>query len=148
MENRNLEHWFLDRQEKLLAWRAWRNTLTAMDNDDMLNEVALWWKFVPMVNKIINPLRSDTWPDPWRLIADGSFCPNAQGLGIFYTLTLINKTCKLLQAMVEGKIKLLVLVNDSKLLNYHDGEVIDIKDAELQILQTWTPSDLARLVKV
>ena len=148
VENRNLEHWFLDRQGKVLAWRAWRKTLPAMDNETMLNEVATWWKFVPLVNNAIYPWTPDTWPDPWALIGNGSFCPSAQGLGIFYTLTLINVKCTLVQAMVDNKVKLLVQLNDDRLLNYHDGEIIDIKNAELQILKTWTPSDLARLVKV
>ena len=37
---------------------------------------------------------------------------------------------------------------NKKILNYYDGEVVDIDNAEMQILKTWAPSDLANLVKV
>jgi hypothetical protein len=42
----------------------------------------------------------------------------------------------------------MVVLPGNKLLNYYDGEVTDMENLNLQILQTWTPSDLARLVKV
>ncbi len=146
MKNRSLEHWFLDRQGKLLAWRKWRETLS--EHTDIASEVALWWKFVPMVNKSIDPWREDTWPDPWTLVSSGEFCPSAQGLGMFYSLVLVGNDCKLVRARIDDEIRLIVLLLDDRLLNYVDGEIVDMKNATLEILQIWTPSDLARLVKV
>lgn len=146
MKNRSLEHWFLDKQGKLLAWREWRGTLAEIS--DVATEVALWWKFVPMVSKSVDPWREDTWPDPWTLISSGQFCPSAQGLGMFYSLVLTGNDCKLVRARIDNEIRLLALLADNQLLNYVDGEVVDMKNATLEILQIWTPSDLARLVKV
>lgn len=148
MEHRNLEHWFTDKQGKLAAWRDWRLSLTDLDTDSAYQEVATWWKFVPMVTKTFDPWRQETWPDPWALIGSGSFCPSAQGLGMFYSMVLAKLECTLLLAMVEETPRLMVILPDEKLLNYYDGEVVNIKDTKMQILQTWTPSDLANLVKV
>lgn len=148
MKNRSLEHWFLDKQGKLAAWRDWRNELKEMSADSAYTEAALWWKFVPLVNKAVDPWRSETWPDPWELIGEGSFCPNAQGLGIFYSLVLAGFDCELMLAVVEDKARLMVILPNKKLLNYIEGEVIDLGELTEQILQTWAPSDLARLVKV
>lgn len=148
VEHRKLEHWFLDKQGKLLAWREWRSQLASMDPESALREVAEWWKFVPLVNKTFDPWRPETWPNPWELVSNGSFCQNAQGLGIFYSLVLSGVDCQLILAIIEDQPRLLVLLNDNKLLNYVDGEAVDIDSASLQILQTWTSSDLARLVKV
>lgn len=148
MENRSLEHWFLDKQGKLLAWRDWRNSLKAMTPDDAFNETALWWKFVPLVNKAVDPWRQETWPDPWELIGSGSFCPNAQGLGIFYSLILAGFDCDLMLAVVDDAPRLMVILPNKKLLNYIDGELVDLGELTEQILQTWTASDLASLVKV
>jgi len=136
----------MDRQSKLAAWREWRIELAAMP--DPYLEAAEWWKFVPLVSKTFDPWRTETWPDPWSLIIKGEFCPSAQGLGMFYSLTLSGVECKLVLAMVEEVPKLMVTTPDNKLLNYYDGEVIDIDSINVQILQTWTSSDLARLVKV
>ena len=148
MEHRNLEHWFLDKQGKLLAWREWRSQLSAMDTAYAFKEAAEWWKFVPLVNKTLDPWRTETWPTPWELISNGSFCQNAQGLGIFYSLVLGGIDCQLMLAVVDKQPRLMVLLNDNKLLNYYDGEVVDIDSVDLQILQIWASSDLARLVKV
>jgi hypothetical protein len=148
VEHRTLEHWFLDKQGKLSAWREWRQQLSAMDTESAYNEAATWWKFVPLVTKTFDPWREETWPDPWSLVGNGSFCPNAQGLGIFYSLVLTSIDCELMLAILEDKPRLMVLLPNKTLLNYYDGETVDMKNADFQILKTWTSSDLARLVKV
>ena len=148
MKNRNLEHWFTDKQERLLVWREWRNELKELPLDDVYQEVATWWKFVPLVTKTFDPWRSDTWPDPWTLVGTGSFCPNAQGLGIFYSLVLAELKCELILAMVEQQPKLMVLLPNNQVLNYYDGETVDADLAMVEVLQKWAPSDLANLVKV
>lgn len=148
MENRNLEHWFLDRQGRLLAWREWRSQLSAMDTTAAFKEVAEWWKFVPLVNKMVDPWRTETWPDPWELVGRGEFCPSGQGLGMFYSLVLCGIECQLMLAIVDRTARLMVLLPDNRLLNYYDGEIVDIENTEFEILNTWEPSDLARLVKV
>jgi len=148
VKNRNLEHWFLDKQGKLLAWREWRSQLSAMDTASAYQEAAEWWKFVPLINKTFDAWRMETWPDPWELVGRGEFCSSGQGLGIFYSLVLCGIDCELMLAMVNQEARLMVLLPGNKLLNYYDGEVIDIENAELEILKTWAPSDLARLVKV
>jgi hypothetical protein len=144
----SLEHWFTDKQGKLAAWRDWRLSLSSLDTDSAYQEVATWWKFVPMVNKTFDPWRQETWPDPWALIGSGSFCPNAQGLGMFYSMVLAKIDCELILAIIDETPRLLVILPDKKLLNYYDGEVLNIDEAKMQILQTWGPSDLANLVKV
>ena len=119
-----------------------------MDTASAITEAAEWWKFVPLVNKTFDPWRNETWPTPWELISSGSFCTSAQGLGIFYSLILSGIDCQLILAIVDQIPRLMVLLDDNKLLNYYDGEAIDIGSVDLQILQTWTSSDMARLVKV
>ena len=148
MKSPSLEHWFSDKQSKLAAWREWRTHLVNLDVQAAYQETAIWWKFVPIVNKTFDPWHIESWPDPWKLIGNGSFCPNAQGLGMFYSLVLCSIDCELILAMVEGVPRLMVNLPGSKLLNYYDGEVIDINTVDAQILQLWTASDLARLVKV
>ena len=148
MEHRNLEHWFTDKQGRLAAWRDWRLGLANLDLDPAHQEVATWWKFVPLVAKTFDPWRKESWPDPWELIGLGSFCPSAQGLGMFYSLVLAKIDCDLMLAIIDEAPRLLVMLPNKKLLNYYDGEVVDIDEAKMQILQTWAPSDLANLVKV
>jgi len=148
VEHRNLEHWFTDKHSRLQAWRDWRLSLTDLPLDAVHQEVATWWKFVPMISKTFDPWRQESWPDPWAMIGTGSFCPNAQGLGMFYSLVLSKVDCELMLSVIDDTPRLMVILPNKKLLNYYDGEIVDIDDAEMQILQTWAPSDLANLVKV
>ena len=145
-----LEHWFADKQHRLLAWREWRKTLETQDQAAFLESVAEWWKFVPLVNRSIDPWTAETWPTAWELVGSGEFCKNAQGLGIFYTLVLSGINCRLVYAHFKDRsdAKLLVIVDNNKVLNYSDGEVLDLKNTEFDIHSTWQSSDLARLVKV
>jgi len=148
VEHRNLEHWFTDKHSRLQAWRDWRLSLTGLSLDAIHQEVATWWKFVPMITKTFDPWRQESWPDPWAMIGTGSFCPSAQGLGMFYSLVLSNVECELILSIIDDTPRLMVILPNKKLLNYYDGEVVNSVDAEMQILQTWTASDLASLVKV
>lgn len=119
-----------------------------MDTDSAYNETAIWWKFVPLVNKSIDPWREDSWPDPWALVSTGQFCPSAQGLGMFYSLVLAGFECKIARVQIDKETRLVVILPNNNLLNYYDGELIDMKNANLEILQIWAPNDLAKLVKV
>lgn len=148
VEHRNLEHWFTDKQGRLQAWRDWRLSLSGLSPDAVYQEVATWWKFVPMITKTFDPWRQESWPDPWELIGSGSFCASAQGLGMFYSLVLSKVDCELMLSVIDNTPRLLVILPDKQLLNYYDGELVDISAAEMQILQTWAPNDLANLVKV
>jgi hypothetical protein len=149
MQNQNLEHWFTDKQTRLAEWRGWRDTLTELDYRTAIEKIAVWWKFVPLINKSVDPWREETWPTPWELVGRGEFCINAQSLGIFYTMCLQGLDCQLMLAQIRSlqETRLLVLARENKLLNYCDGLVTDIQD-DVQILRVWEPSDLSRLVKV
>jgi hypothetical protein len=150
VENRTFEHWYQDNQGKLLTWREWREQLATMSNDESADEVSKWWSNVPMVNKGVDPWRPETWPTPWDLVCQGQFCPSGQGLGMFYSLSLIGKECELILAIVneEKKPRLMVLLPDNKLLNYYYSEVGNINEANVQVLQRWSAKDLPDLIKV
>lgn len=150
MQNRNLEHWFLDTQGKLLAWREWREQLATMDAESAYQEAALWWKFVPLINKTFDTWRTETWPTPWELVSRGEFCTSGQGLGMFYSLTLCKFECTLMHSIVnkEQRPRLLVLLPGNKLLNFCDGEVVDTDTADIQQLHIWQAADLDKLIKV
>lgn len=146
----SLEHWFSDKQSRLAAWRAWRQSVVQLPEQQLIELVTTWWKFVPLVNKAVDQWRPESWPTAWELVGRGEFCANAQGLGIFYTLVLLGIDCELVLAQLnEGEeTRLMVLTKDKQLLNYVDGEAVSIEKATLQLLKVWQPSELARLVKV
>jgi hypothetical protein len=148
--NRTTEHWFLDRQGKLLAWRDWRSQLLNMSPEDAYKEVAEWWGLVPMISRGIDPWNHDTWPTPWELVVRGQFCPSGQGLGMYYSLILAGFDCKLILAILneETQPRLMVLLPNNKLLNYYHNHIVPLDEADIQLLNSWTPVDLPNLIKV
>lgn len=150
MTNRSTEHWFTNRETRLLYWREWRKALKDLNSEQTIAEVAIWWKFVPMINHQIDVWNDSQWPTAWELVGTGEFCANAQGLGIFYTLVLLGIDCNLYLVQVKDQpiVKLMVVANGTKLLNYSTGEAVNFNAHEMEILKTWSPSDLTRQVKV
>jgi hypothetical protein len=144
----SIEHWFGNKQVRLLHWRNWRLELSTMNAEERLKSIAQWWFYVPLVTSLIDPWDDSNWPTPWELVGKGQFCENAQGLGIFYTMILQELPCMLIHCQTEKDTSLVVRSESNKLLNYYSGELVDVCDATFQTLKIWAPSDLARLVKV
>ena len=67
------------------------------------------------------------WPDPWQLLEDNLFCSLARGLGILYTIAIINHADIDLAELVEVDGDNLVLINNSKyILNWDRDEIVNI----------------------
>jgi hypothetical protein len=65
------------------------------------------------------------WPDPWQLLSDNIYCDVARGLGILYTITLLDR-----QDLISAELVLtedsrnLVLVNEEKYTLNWDNDVV------------------------
>jgi hypothetical protein len=75
------------------------------------------------------------WPDPWQLLSDNHYCDIARGLGILYTITLLDRadladTTLVLTETGDN----LVLVNKSKyILNWDQDTIVNtIQEANIK----------------
>ena len=60
-----------------------------------------------------------TWPDPWQLLSDNIYCDIAKGLGIMYTITLLDREDLQDACMVDSSLGNLVLICQGKyILNW------------------------------
>lgn len=75
-------------RDRILKWREWRNSLTKLDLEDCLTEVATAWAKAPLVNHYLTPDDIKEWPDPWTLINDNIYCDLSVVIGMFYSLSL------------------------------------------------------------
>jgi hypothetical protein len=50
-----------------------------------------WWQQTPWCPYHLHWDDRETWPDPWQLLDDNIYCGLARGLGILYTITLIDR---------------------------------------------------------
>jgi len=104
-----------------------------------------WWKFTPIGSRAIDPYESTEWPNPWELIHTGNFDENAIALGMAYTLHLMDWPCEvvLLQDMKKQFIGLVVLVDNTYIMNYNYGTVDKLRDlTNCEIVNRWSTEDL------
>jgi len=85
----------------------------------------------------------ETWPDPWELLSDNLYCDVARGLGILYTISLLDHadlTDAELVLTAEGHN--LVLVNKRKYILNWDQDIIVNTNQEIEIKQQLTQSQV------
>lgn len=78
-------------EDRLIAWKNLRSRLDY--EEDPVQCAIDFWKPIPEVSRSIDPYDAKTWPDPWEMIEENSFCEYTKVLAIGYTLMLTEK-CK------------------------------------------------------
>jgi hypothetical protein len=75
-------------EERLLIWRRLRDQI---DKEGSIQLAIDFWNNIPLSSRNIDPYDSTTWPSPWELIEDNSYCEYTKILAIGYTLMLTDK---------------------------------------------------------
>jgi len=112
---------------RLQSWYNLRNQIKSLDLNQQCVEIDKWWQCAPLINHYLHPSDLPNWPGPWELLVENTYCTLARGLGMCYTLLLMNITDieYVLAKDNDGDETPLVLVDNAKyLLNYYPGTVI------------------------
>jgi hypothetical protein len=78
-------------QLRLDAWANLREQYRTQDASTVLANINQWWFNVPWRPYYLHWDDQATWPDPWQLLSDNVYCDLARGLGILYTITLLDR---------------------------------------------------------
>jgi hypothetical protein len=100
-------------------------------------EIDKWWQQTPLLTHYLHPTDLPNWPGPWELLVENTYCTLARGLGMCYTLLLMNITDieYVLAKDIDGDEVPLVLVDNAKyLLNYWPNTVISNNLQEFNIV--------------
>jgi hypothetical protein len=120
--------WARNFAQRLTQWSELRARAGDQDLEECLLEVNSWWFDSPWSNFYLHWDDRQTWPDPWQLLHDNIYCSLARGLGIMYTLTLLDRPDCDQAVLVESGADNLVIVNDGQwVLNYAPDQIADIK---------------------
>lgn len=118
----------LNYDARLRSWYELRATLANDDIKTKCIEVDKWWQKAPLVTHHLHLLDSDSWPGPWDLLVENTYCTIARALGMCYTLLLLGVTdIEIVEATDEnGEDIVLVLVDSAKyVLNYWPDTVVN-----------------------
>jgi hypothetical protein len=113
--------------ERLESWAQLRTQASTADAETALHAINSWWFQTPWRAYHLHWDDQASWPDPWQLLSDDLYCPLARGLGILYTITIVNRPDLQDAVLTEVDSNNLVLVNKKKyILNWDPEEMLNI----------------------
>ena len=118
-------------EDRLATWKRLRDNLVS--HPDPIQTAINFWNQLPKSSRSIDPYDQTTWPDPWQLLSDNIYCDVARGLGIMYTISLLDR-----DDLANAELVLttdgynLVLVDKTKyILNWHPDSIVNINLAPI-----------------
>ena len=98
-----------------------------MECQEALSTINAWWQQTPWKPYYLHWDDQPRWPNPWQLLNDNVYCPVAKGLGILYTISMLDRA-----DMTDAELVLtesgdnLVLVQERKyILNWSSDSVVN-----------------------
>ncbi len=113
--------------ERLTAWAQLRTQAAALPPAQALAAINSWWFQTPWRPYHLHWDDVKTWPDPWQLLDDNVYCGLARGLGIMYTIVLLDRADMQDAEMIEMGSDNLVLFDQGKyILNWDRDQIVNI----------------------
>ena len=76
-------------EERIAIWSRFRQTLETAK--DPITETINFWNDIPTSSRNLDPFDMETWPEPWEMIEENTYCEFGKLLAIAYTLKLTEK---------------------------------------------------------
>ena len=113
--------------ERLQAWADLKAQATSLPLQTAVESINTWWFQAPWSAYHLHWDDQSEWPDPWQLLSDNIYCPVARGLGIMYTIAMLDREDLQDAQMIEYQSDNLVLVSQEKyILNWDPDQVVNI----------------------
>ena len=135
-------------EERLRQWNKLRETCSTLPLEDCLDAINQWWFQTTWCPYHLHWDDQQDWPDPWQLLSDNIFCDVARGLGIMYTITMLDRADLQDSQLVEEDQRNLVLVNKRKyILNYSHDDILNTYLESGKIRRELTQQQLKQKLK-
>lgn len=124
---------------RLESWNSLRDSCQNLPVESALTTINEWWFNVPWKPYYLHWDDQSTWPDPWQLLSDNIYCDLARGLGILYTISLLDRadlTSATLVLTEQGD-NLVLVAKEKYILNW-DRDTIVNTNQEVKIKKQLT----------
>jgi hypothetical protein len=124
---------------RLESWNLLRDQCTNLPVTAALEDINTWWFRAPWTAYHLHWDDSEAWPDPWQLLSDNIYCELARGLGILYTITLLDRAdLAPAELVLTAEYGNLVLVTPEKyILNWASDTIVNT-NLDTQKLKQYT----------
>jgi hypothetical protein len=139
----------LEYYQRLKLWVEMRQKLSELSTYQKCVTVDQFWQQAPLVNHYLHFDFMGEWPDPWELLSDNNYCIIARGLGICYTLMMLDiKDIEFKLADNNmGEEVFLVVVDNKYILNYWPNTIDTNKISDFTLKRTISIDLLKQKIK-
>jgi hypothetical protein len=131
--------------QRLSAWYSLRQTVSNLPIEICLAKINQWWFGCPWRPYYLHWDDRQAWPDPWQLLSDNIYCDLAKGLGMLYTVTMLER-----QDISDARLVLadsghnLVLIQNTKyILNWEQESVVN-NNLTIKTIKQYQQSEVAQ----
>ena len=112
---------------RLASWNQLRNQCQNLSAQSALEHINRWWFRAPWRPYYLHWDDQATWPDPWQLLSDDIYCELARGLGILYTITLLDRADLAPAELVltQDDVNLVQVAKEKYILNWSADTVVN-----------------------
>jgi len=140
--------WHKNFSDRLVAWNQLRTFNAHNPVEQALLNINSWWFETPWMPYHLHWDDQHTWPTPWQLLDDNLFCPVARGLGILYTVSMLERPDMADAELIESGGDYLVLVCQKKyILNWDQVEIANVMLTQTSGLRSINLDQIKNLIK-
>jgi hypothetical protein len=113
--------------ERLDSWNRLRESCQNLPIETALAAINSWWFKCPWKPYYLHWDDQPNWPDPWQLLSDNVYCEVARGLGILYTITLLERADMAPADLIltEDGTNLVLVAKEKYILNWEPDSVVN-----------------------
>jgi len=121
--------WPVTFADRLAAWADLRSRCQSLDLESALSTINAWWFTTPWQPYYLHWDDQPKWPDPWQLLSDNVYCDLARGLGIVYTVSLLDRADMADAELVlaEDGSNLVLVAKEKYILNWNKDLIVNNK---------------------
>jgi hypothetical protein len=140
--------WPVTFESRLDSWNQLRKQVTEQPVELALETINSWWFQTPWTAYHLHWDDRLSWPDPWQLLSDNLYCEVARGLGILYTITLLDRgDMDSAELVLTKDDRNLVLLDKSKyILNWDKTNILNTS-TEIEIKKSLHQSQVKQKYK-
>ena len=140
--------WLPTFAQRLDSWSQLRAQAAQVDSASALHLINAWWFHAPWRAYHLHWDDQPTWPDPWQLLSDNMYCSLARGLGIMYTIAMLDHPEMQDSYLIDTGSDNLVLVAQKKyILNWGAEQVLNINPGPYKVHHSVSQQEIKQQIK-
>jgi len=112
---------------RLASWNQLRDYCQNSPLESALIAINAWWFCAPWQPYYLHWDDQPVWPDPWQLLSDNVYCDLARGLGIVYTISMLDRTDTGPTTLIltEDGSNLVLVAKEKYILNWEADQIVN-----------------------